>query len=140
VAEKDATRALRTALSAGGDVAELFWERSNVVTLTLDDNKLEDAIAGVDQGAGIRVTAGDRGVYANGNVNDGDDLLAIAGRAAAAIADDGGVGEVTAISADELPRPSVVRIDPWTAPIERKGALMKLANQRAGAPHLRVAQ
>ena len=82
VTEKDASRALRTALSRGGEWAELFWERSNVVTLTLDDNKLEDAITGVDQGAGIRVTAGDRGVYANGNVNDGDDLLAIAGRAA----------------------------------------------------------
>ncbi len=43
VTEKDAARALRTALSRGGEWAELFWERSNVVTLTLDDNKLEDA-------------------------------------------------------------------------------------------------
>jgi len=138
--EQDAARALRTALSRGGEWAELFWERSNVVTLTLDDNKLEDAITGVDQGAGIRVTSGDRGVYANGNVNDGDDLLAIAGRAAAAIADDGGVREVTAISADELPRPSVVRIDPRTVPIERKVALMKVANERARAYDPRVHQ
>jgi TldD protein len=140
ITEKDAARALRTALSRGGEWAELFWERANVVTLTLDDNKLEDAITGVDQGAGIRVTAGDRGVYANGNVNDGDDLLAIAGRAAAAIADDGGMREVTAISADELPRPSVVRIDPRTVPIERKVALMKLANDRARAFDPRVHQ
>jgi TldD protein len=140
VTEKDAGRALRTALSRGGEWAELFWERSNVVTLTLDDNKLEDAITGVDQGAGIRVTAGDRGVYANGNVNDGDDLLAIAGRAAAAIADDGGTREVTAISADVLPRPSVVRIDPRTVPIERKVELMKLANERARRSDPRVHQ
>jgi TldD protein len=140
VTEKDAARALRTALSRGGDWAELFWERHNVVTLTLDDNKLEDAITGVDQGAGVRVTAGDRGVYANGNVNDGDDLLAIAGRAAAAIADDGGTREVSAISADELPRPSAVRIDPRTVPIERKVALMKLANERARAYDPRVHQ
>ena len=140
VTETDAARALRTALSRGGEWAELFWERHNVVTLTLDDNKLEDAITGVDQGAGIRVTAGDRGVYANGNVNDGDDLLAIAGRAAAAIADDGGVREVTAISADELPRPSIVHIDPRTVPIERKVELMKLANERARAFDGRVHQ
>ena len=140
VTEKDAARALRTALSRGGEWAELFWERSNVVTLTLDDNKLEDAITGVDQGAGIRVTAGDRGVYANGNVNDGDDLLAIAGRAAAAIGDDGGTREVTAISADTLPRPSVARIDPRTVPIERKVELMKLANERARAADPRVHQ
>ena len=77
VTDTDAARALRTALSRGGDWAELFWERHTVVTLTLDDNKLEDAITGVDQGAGIRVTAGDRGVYANGNVND----LQLPGRA-----------------------------------------------------------
>jgi TldD protein len=140
VTEKDAARALRTALSRGGDWAELFWERHNVVTLTLDDNKLEDAITGVDQGAGIRVTAGDRGVYANGNVNDGDDLLAIAGRAAAAIADDGRMREIAAVSADELPRPSVVRIDPRTVPIERKVQLMKLANERARAFDPRVHQ
>ncbi|MEP7003974.1 MAG: TldD/PmbA family protein [Chloroflexota bacterium] len=138
VTETDAARALRTALSRGGDWAELFWERHTVVTLTLDNDRLEDAITGVDQGAGIRVASGDRGVYANGNVNDGDDLLAIAGRAAAAIADDGGVREVTAISADTLPRPSTVQIDPRTVPIERKVALMKLANERARAadPHV----
>ena len=140
VTEKGADRALRTALSRGGDWAELFWERHNVVTLTLDDNKLEDAITGVDQGAGIRVMSGDRGVYANGNVNDGDDLLAIAGRAAAAIADDGGTREVTAISADELPRPSAVRIDPRTVRIERKVELMKLANREARAFDPRVHQ
>ena len=140
VTAKAADRALRTALSRGGEWAELFWERHNVVTLTLDDNKLEDAITGVDQGAGIRVTAGDRGVYANGNVNDGDDLLAIAGRAAAAIADDGGTREVSAISADVLPRPSTVVIDPRTVPIERKVELMKLANREARAFDPRVHQ
>ena len=140
VTAKAADRALRTALSRGGEWAELFWERHNVVTLTLDDNKLEDAITGVDQGAGIRVTSGDRGVYANGNVNDGDDLLAIAGRAAAAIADDGATREVTAISADELPRPSTVETDPRTVPIERKVELMKLANREARAFDPRVHQ
>jgi TldD protein len=48
--------------------------------------------------------------------------------------------EVTAISADVLPRPSVVRIDPRTVPIERKVELMKLANERARAADPRVHQ
>ena len=140
VTARDAARALRTALSRGGEWAELFWERHTVVTLTLDNNKLEDAITGVDQGAGIRVTSGDRGVYANGNVNDGDDLLAIAGRAAAALADDGEVHEVTSLTADELPRPSIVRIDPRTVPIEEKVRLMRLANDQARALDPRIHQ
>ena len=140
VTARDAARALRTALSRGGEWAELFWERHQVVTLTLDDDRLEDAITGVDQGAGIRVTNGDRGVYANGNVNDGDDLMALAGRAAAALADDGGVHEVTALSPDELPRPSPVRIDPRTVPIEEKVRLLRLANERARAYDPRIHQ
>ena len=34
VTARDAARALRTALSRGGDWGELFWERQDVVTLT----------------------------------------------------------------------------------------------------------
>jgi predicted Zn-dependent protease len=48
VSARDAERALRTALSRGGDRAELFWERHETLQLVLDDGRIEDAIAGVD--------------------------------------------------------------------------------------------
>ena len=82
---RDAERALRTALSRGGDFAELFWERHETLQLVLDDGRIEDAITGVDQGAGIRVTNGERTTYANGNVTDVDDIMSLAGRAAGSV-------------------------------------------------------
>lgn len=52
VSARDAERALRAALSRGGDFGELFWERHETLQLVLDDGRIEDAISGVDQGAG----------------------------------------------------------------------------------------
>jgi TldD protein len=137
---RDVERALRTALSRGGDWAELFWERHETLQLVLDDQRIEDAITGVDQGAGVRVTSGEQTVYANGNVTDVDDVMAIAGRAARSVADGSGLHEAARLVADELPRPHSVAIDPRTVPVERKVALLRLANDVARAHDPRVSQ
>ena len=137
---RDVERALRTALSRGGDWAELFWERHETLQLVLDDQRIEDAITGVDQGAGVRVTSGDQTVYANGNVTDVDDVMAIAGRAARSVADGSGLHEAARLVPDELPRPHSVAIDPRTVPVERKVALLRLANEVARAHDPRVSQ
>ncbi|TMC34889.1 MAG: TldD/PmbA family protein, partial [Chloroflexi bacterium] len=133
-------RALRTALSRGGDWAELFWERHETLQLVLDDQRIEDAITGVDQGAGVRVTSGEQTVYANGNMTDVDDVMAIAGRAARSVADGSGLHEAARLVPDELPRPHSVAIDPRTVPVERKVALLRLANDVARAHDPRVSQ
>jgi len=136
---RDVERALRTALSRGGDFAELFWERHETLQLVLDDQRIEDAITGVDQGAGVRVVHGERTVYANGNVTDVDDVMAIAGRAARSVADESGLHEAARLTPDELPLPHSVAIDPRSVPVERKVALLRLANDAARA-HGRVSQ
>ena len=137
---QDVERALRTALSRGGDWAELFWERHETLQLVLDDQRIEDAITGVDQGAGVRVTSGEQTVYANGNVTDVDDVMAIAGRAARCVADGSGLHEGARLTPDELPQPHSVAIDPRSVPVERKVALLRLANEVARAHDPRVAQ
>jgi len=137
---RDVERALRTALSRGGDWAELFWERHETLQLVLDDQRIEDAITGVDQGAGVRVVSGEQTVYANGNVTDVDDVMAIAGRAARSVADGSGLHEAARLVPDELPRPHSVAIDPRTVPVERKVALLRLANETARAHDPRVSQ
>jgi TldD protein len=136
----DVERALRTALSRGGDWAELFWERSETLQLVLDDQRIEDAITGVDQGAGVRVVSGEQTVYANGNLTDVDDVMAIAGRAARSFADGSGLHESARLTPDELPRPHSVAVDPRTVPVERKVALLRLANEVARAHDPRVSQ
>jgi len=136
----DAERALRTALSRGGDWAELFWERHETLQLVLDDQRIEDAITGVDQGAGVRVVHGDQTVYANGNVTDVDDVMAIAGRAARSVADGSELHESAHLVPDELPRPHSVAVDPRNVPVERKVTLLRLANEVARAQDPRVTQ
>ena len=140
VSARDADRALRTALSRGGDHAELFWERHETLVLTLDDGKIEDAITGVDQGAGVRVTSGGRTVYANGHVTDGDDVLLLAGRAAASVSEGPELHESAPLAPDELARPHAVAIDPRGVPVERKVALLRTADRVARAFDDRVVQ
>lgn len=137
---RDVERALRTALSRGGDWAELFWERHETLQLVLDDQRIEDAITGVDQGAGVRVVHGEQTVYANGNVTDVDDVMAIAGRAARSVADGTGLHEAAGLTPDDLPQPHSVAIDPRNVPVERKVALLRLANEVARAHDPRVTQ
>ena len=137
---RDAERALRTALSRGGDFAELFWERHETLQLVLDDGRIEDAITGVDQGAGIRVTNGERTTYANGNVTDVDDIMSLAGRAAGSVSDGGELHEAARLAPDELERTHPVAIDPRSVPVERKVALLKKANEVARAFDPRVIQ
>jgi len=140
VSARDAQHALRTALSRGGDWAELYWERHETLQLVLDDGRIEDAISGVDQGAGIRVTKGERTTYANSNVADVDDLIALAGRAARGVAEGDGLHETSDPAPDELARPSTVAIDPRDVAVERKVGLLRRANEVARALDPRVQQ
>ncbi len=94
----------------------------------------------MDQGAGIRVSAAERTTYANGNVTDIDDLILIAGRAASGVADGSTVHEIGPLVGDELPRPSSVAIDPRDVPVERKVALLRLADEVGRALDPRIQQ
>jgi len=88
----------------------------------------------------VRVTSGERTIYANGNVTDVDDILSIAGRAAASVADGGELHDAARLAPDELERPHPVAIDPRSVPVERKVALLKKANEVARAFDPRVVQ
>ena len=127
VSARDAEHALRTALSRGGEWAEVFWERHETLQLVFDDNRVEDAIGGVDQGAGIRVTTGERTTYANGNVADADDLIALAARY---------VDEFVTVADSELERASYDYLDRLSLLVEPSGAA-PLAAVRAGKVDLR---
>jgi len=95
----------------------------------------------VDQGAGIRVLNGDVTVYANGNVSSVDDLSAIAGRAAAALAENGvEPREVPAVTSIELQPATEVGTDPREVPVQRKVALLERANATARGFDTRIQQ
>ena len=110
-----------------------------MLTLVFDDERLEEALSGTEQGAGIRVMEGDRAVYANGDVTDVDDLLTLAGRAAASLARTGAQAVREPVPF-RLEPASTVALDPRDVPVERKVALLEGANTVARSFDPRIEQ
>lgn len=80
-----AQEALGTALSTGGDFAEIFVEDRRDNVLVLQDNRLETVNSGRIHGAGIRVYVGLNAVYNYTNDTDREGLLRCAKQAASAV-------------------------------------------------------
>ncbi len=77
-------RVLKAALKNGGDLAEVYLENKETLSLTLDDGRLERATQGNDVGGGVRVFYGETAAYAYTDDLTEESLLAAAGAAAAA--------------------------------------------------------
>jgi Predicted Zn-dependent proteases and their inactivated homologs len=58
---------LKRALAGGADFAEVYAERSRKRQMVVRSGRLEDALSGLDYGAGIRLFFGTEVVYAYTN-------------------------------------------------------------------------
>lgn len=76
---------LELALSKGGDFAEIFYEDKDTCSMRMIDGKLDNAITGIDHGAGIRVINNLRSVYVYTNETSAQGLKDCALKAAAAV-------------------------------------------------------
>ncbi|BEQ14855.1 TldD/PmbA family protein [Desulfoferula mesophila] len=74
----DALPVLEAALAGGGQMSELFLERSTGLMIVMDDGKVEKVLGGVDQGAGLRLIYDLKTAYAYGNSFDQAALLPLA--------------------------------------------------------------
>src|ERR1700689_3951605 len=86
---KIAERLLQTALSTGGDYADLFFEYRAAGGLAFDEGILKSASRGVSMGLGVRVSKGDGTGYAHVQRLDWD-AMKRAAQTAAQIATGGG--------------------------------------------------
>jgi len=68
-------RVLRTALSEGGDFADVFFEHSVINLLVLRDSEVNVASSDIDYGVGIRVVKGDRTGYAYSETTNLEDMI-----------------------------------------------------------------
>lgn len=84
LAEETVRRLLKEALKNGGDLAEVYVEDKESLSLRLDDERLEQAVQGNDRGAGIRVFYGNSAAYAYTDDLSESALLEAAQAAAAA--------------------------------------------------------
>lgn len=131
-------RVLEAGLSGGADLSEVFVERRRSNALRLESSRVEDIASGYEEGAGVRVIAGDRATYAYTNVLS-EEALVEAARAAAAAA--GGSGRDVA----DLRRvaPAVVNVverSPHEVPAEDKVGALTAADDAARATGADVAQ
>jgi TldD protein len=85
LAQADLERYLATALSAGGDYADLYFEYQTSTSVSLDESMVKSASQGISVGCGVRVLAGDRTGYAYTDDLSSDRILRAA-RTAALIA------------------------------------------------------
>jgi len=80
-----AERVLAAALANGGRFAEVFAERRQGFSLSIDESRIESVQSGAEEGAGVRVVDGATTYFAHVDGLDPDDLVRAAGEAAAAL-------------------------------------------------------
>ena len=85
VCEKELESLMQTALGAGGDYADLYFENTTYFNLMLKDGIVSSGGFHTDFGVGIRVLKGEKTGYAYSECTDMSDMLAAA-KAAAVIA------------------------------------------------------
>ncbi|MDX1995405.1 MAG: TldD/PmbA family protein [bacterium] len=139
ISKETAQKVLTAALQTGADLAELYVEDTTRLTLRLEESKLEQAVRGVDTGAGVRVFFGNLVTYAFTDDLTEEGLLRAAEAARAA-----GKSSAVSRSIDLTERKS-----PLHYPIEKpfdsmtiaeKAALLSKADETARAYDARVMQ
>ncbi len=84
IPQDTARRILTEALRNGGDLAEIYIEHRQSIVLGLEDSKVEEAVKGIDRGAGIRVFYGSVAAYAHTDDLSPESLLRAAREASSA--------------------------------------------------------
>jgi TldD protein len=123
-----AERVLGTALSAGGDFAEVFAERRSAMSLSIDESRIESVQSGAEEGAGVRVVSGATTYFAHVDGLDPEDLGRAAREAAAALR--GERAEPRPLRA-VASTPQEIELLPEEVEPSRKGELLRELDERA---------
>ncbi len=132
-------KALRKALSRGGDFADVYSETSANSRIVLSEGIVKDISSSSDRGTGIRVLFGDATGYSFAETFDEGAVLDAAGMAASLASEGGGGGRVEPPGPlREKPRP-VIETPPSEVPLETKVALVRRMDEaaRAASPAVR---
>ncbi len=124
----DPRKIIRSALSKGGDFAELYLEDTSTSSVVCEENKIERVVSGRDRGAGIRVISGLKTFYAYTNDLEENALMDVAGAVSAAVrgaAEGGTIGEFKRLSAKGYE----VEIPPGEAGLDKKVEIVMAGNE-----------
>ncbi|HVC71732.1 MAG TPA: TldD/PmbA family protein [Acidimicrobiales bacterium] len=132
-------KVLGSALSRGGDFAEVFVEDRQAIGASLDDGRVEELSSGRDRGAGIRVVVGETTGYAH-TADLTETGLLLAAEAAAAVARESAGTRTVALTASDPSRPYDVTVFPEDVTKARKIELLARADEAARAAGSAVTQ
>lgn len=140
--EESVKRILTVALRNGGDLAEIYVENVAELRVTLDDQKVEEAVRGDSIGAGIRIFYGDTAAYAYTDDLSEGALLEAAEVAAAAARGSGNSREVINLTQRTSPLDFTVLREFDEMSLPDKAAILRKMDQtaRTHSPHVTQVQ
>ncbi len=133
-------RTLSTAMSTGGDFAEVFVEDKRSSSAVLDDGRVEELTSGRDRGAGVLVVVGDTTGFAHTADLSEAGLRSAAEAAATAARGGGGGAKTVAVSPIDVARSAPARIPPEDVAKATKVGLLTLANEAARSEGAAISQ
>lgn len=135
----DLSRILRTALSEGGEFADVYFEEGSSTSIVCEDGKIEKIIAGTDRGVGIRVISDLRTAYAYTNEVTEKALLELARTVSRAVRGRE-FGSSIDLRAKVVGPGFPIKISPGSVPLLDKVALVRRADEAARKIDQRVRQ
>ncbi len=126
----DPQAVLKRVLKNGGEFADLFVEDLDSTAILFEAGRIDNIVGGLDRGAGIRVVANGRTIYAYTNDLTQEGLLELADQLSSAVRQ-GKQGELGALKKQPPGVTLQTLRDPTGASLEDKIALVKRANQAA---------
>jgi TldD protein len=139
LSEADLKAILEAALAEGGDFAEIFLERRRTTSISCEDNKIERVISGLDQGAGIRVIAGENTAYGYSNDLSRESLIQTATLVGKALQSRPQPREIS-FKRPQAQVEFTIKKRPDQVPVAEKVALVQRANEAARAVDKRITQ
>jgi TldD protein len=135
----DVSRILRSALSEGGEFADIYFEEGSSTSIVCEEGKIEKIIAGTDRGVGIRVISDLRTAYAYTNEITEKALLELARTVSRAVRGKE-FGAAIDLRAKVIGPGFPIKTSPGSVPLQDKVALVRRADDAARKIDERVRQ
>jgi TldD protein len=132
-----AERVLARALANGGRFAEVFAERRQGLSMSIDESRIEAVQSGAEEGAGVRVVSEGTTYFAHVDGLNPADLERAAGEAASAL---GGERREPSSLQAVATTPQPIERPPGEVAAERKAALLRELDERARGQGGEIAQ
>jgi len=139
ISKESASKILAEGLRTGADFAEIYIEDVSQLQLGLDDSRLEQAIRGIDRGAGIRLFFGSLVTYAYTDVLTEESMIEAA-RSAASAGESSNKNQVIDLTETKSPLQFTIEKPFDTLSIEDKVAILNNIDEVARAHSPLIAQ